>query len=196
MRRFKQLADAVKRNRSAECSPALEQIGSRPRGPGCSSESCRPPSQQITANSEGNDGAGPHRGRSRRPGQHQPSDAFLRRRGNERNHRRHRQERDRGGEGIAAEAVAAAEATNQTVGKLGESSAEIGKVIEVITSIAQQTKPAGPECDHRSGTRLAKAGKGFAVVANEVKNWPTVRQGDRKRSKARSRSFRRTRPSG
>jgi len=32
-----------------------------------------------------------------------------------------------------------AESTNATVGKLGESSAEIGQVIKVITSIAQQT---------------------------------------------------------
>src|SRR5438477_5354886 len=39
---------------------------------------------------------------------------------------------------VAGEAVKTAEATNATVGKLGESSAEIGKVIKVITSIAQQ----------------------------------------------------------
>ena len=32
-----------------------------------------------------------------------------------------------------------ADSTNATVGKLGESSAEIGKVIKVTTSIAQQT---------------------------------------------------------
>ena len=46
---------------------------------------------------------------------------------------------------VAAEAVAAAEKTNVTVSKLGESSAEIGNVIKVITSIAQQTNLAGTE---------------------------------------------------
>ncbi len=41
--------------------------------------------------------------------------------------------------GIAAEAVLAAEVTNQTVSALGESSKEIGDVINVITAIAEQT---------------------------------------------------------
>lgn len=41
---------------------------------------------------------------------------------------------------IASKAVQTAQAANVTVGKLGESSAEIGEVIKVITSIAQQTK--------------------------------------------------------
>ena len=40
---------------------------------------------------------------------------------------------------IATAAVKTAESTNATVTKLGESSVEIGKVIKVITSIAQQT---------------------------------------------------------
>ena len=40
---------------------------------------------------------------------------------------------------VAATAVKSAETTNATISKLGESSAQIGKVIKVITSIAQQT---------------------------------------------------------
>ncbi len=40
---------------------------------------------------------------------------------------------------VATSAVKTAETTNATVAKLGESSAEIGQVIKVITSIAQQT---------------------------------------------------------
>src|SRR3712207_9173023 len=40
---------------------------------------------------------------------------------------------------VAARAVTAAETTTATVAKLGESSAEIGNVVKVITSIAEQT---------------------------------------------------------
>lgn len=40
---------------------------------------------------------------------------------------------------VASQAVAAAERTNQTVAKLGASSAEVGQVIDVITTIAEQT---------------------------------------------------------
>jgi methyl-accepting chemotaxis protein len=40
---------------------------------------------------------------------------------------------------VANEAVRTADRTNQTIDKLGQSSIEIGKVIKVITSIAQQT---------------------------------------------------------
>ena len=40
---------------------------------------------------------------------------------------------------VATSAVTTAQTTNATVAKLGESSAEIGQVIKVITSIAQQT---------------------------------------------------------
>src|ERR1035437_7151882 len=46
---------------------------------------------------------------------------------------------------VAGEAVKTANAANTTIAKLGESSAEIGQVIKVITSIAQQTNLlAGP----------------------------------------------------
>ena len=69
---------------------------------------------------------------------------------------------------IASEAVKVATATNVTVTKLGESSAEIGQVIKVITSIAQQTNLLALNATIEAA-RAGEAGKGFAVVANEVK---------------------------
>ena len=69
---------------------------------------------------------------------------------------------------VAAHAVGVAERTNGTVGKLGESSAEIGKVIKVITSIAEQTNLLALNATIEAA-RAGEAGKGFAVVANEVK---------------------------
>src|SRR3546814_17965061 len=52
--------------------------------------------------------------------------------------------------------------------RLGESSAEIGQVIKVITSIAQQTNLLALNATIEAA-RAGDAGKGFAVVANEVK---------------------------
>ena len=49
---------------------------------------------------------------------------------------------------VAKSAVTIAENTNRTIQQLGTSSSEIGKVIKVITSIAQQTQPAGPQRHH------------------------------------------------
>jgi methyl-accepting chemotaxis protein/putative methionine-R-sulfoxide reductase with GAF domain len=69
---------------------------------------------------------------------------------------------------VATDAVRVAEATNATVSKLGESSAEIGQVIKVITSIAQQTNLLALNATIEAA-RAGEAGKGFAVVANEVK---------------------------
>ena len=69
---------------------------------------------------------------------------------------------------VATEAVKVAQVTNSTVTKLGESSAEIGQVIKVITSIAQQTNLLALNATIEAA-RAGEAGKGFAVVANEVK---------------------------
>jgi len=69
---------------------------------------------------------------------------------------------------VAGEAVKTANDANTTVAKLGESSAEIGQVIKVITSIAQQTNLLALNATIEAA-RAGEAGKGFAVVANEVK---------------------------
>lgn len=61
-----------------------------------------------------------------------------------------------------------AQATNNTIKKLGDSSAEIGHVIKVISSIAQQTNLLALNATIEAA-RAGEAGRGFAVVANEVK---------------------------
>ncbi|TVR66780.1 MAG: HAMP domain-containing protein [Gemmatimonadales bacterium] len=69
---------------------------------------------------------------------------------------------------VAGQAVTMADSTNSTVGKLGDSSAEIGEVVKTITAIAQQTNILALNATIEAA-RAGEAGKGFAVVANEVK---------------------------
>jgi len=69
---------------------------------------------------------------------------------------------------VATSAVGAAQMADATVAKLGQSSSEIGAVVEVITSIARQTNLLALNATIEAA-RAGEAGKGFAVVANEVK---------------------------
>ena len=70
---------------------------------------------------------------------------------------------------VAGQAVTVAKATTAQVGKLGESSAEIGNVIKVITAIAEQTNLLALNATIEAA-RAGESGKGFAVVAAEVKD--------------------------
>ena len=69
---------------------------------------------------------------------------------------------------VATTAVGAVQAATATVAKLGQSGAEIGMVIKVITSIARQTNLLALNATIEAA-RAGEAGKGFAVVAKEVK---------------------------
>ncbi|MFN8650377.1 MAG: PAS domain-containing methyl-accepting chemotaxis protein [Gemmatimonadales bacterium] len=69
---------------------------------------------------------------------------------------------------VAAQAVKSADHADTVVATLGESGTEIGKVIKVITTIAQQTNLLALNATIEAA-RAGEAGKGFAVVATEVK---------------------------
>jgi methyl-accepting chemotaxis protein len=70
---------------------------------------------------------------------------------------------------VASGAVQTANNANTLVTKLGESSAEIGAVLKVITSIAEQTNLLALNATIEAA-RAGEAGRGFAVVAAEVKD--------------------------
>ena len=69
---------------------------------------------------------------------------------------------------IVTEAVIMGKEANQKVSQLGDSSAQIGEVLKVISSIAGQTNLLALNATIEAA-RAGEAGKGFAVVANEVK---------------------------
>ena len=69
---------------------------------------------------------------------------------------------------VATAAVKVARETNANVSQLGKSGAEIGQVVKVITSIAEQTSLLALNATIEAA-RAGEAGKGFAVVATEIK---------------------------
>jgi len=70
---------------------------------------------------------------------------------------------------VAGQAVTLAATATQTIGKLGDSSVQIGNVVKLITAIAEQTNLLALNATIEAA-RAGAAGKGFAVVASEVKD--------------------------
>ena len=73
---------------------------------------------------------------------------------------------------IAGQAVTRARETSQTMNSLSDTASEIGKVVDIVKRISDQTKMLALNATIEAA-RAGDAGKGFAVVANEVKNLAT-----------------------
>jgi GAF domain-containing protein len=69
---------------------------------------------------------------------------------------------------VASKASSLASDANLSVGRLAQSSTEVGDVVKVISSIAEQTNLLALNATIEAA-RAGAAGKGFAVVAGEVK---------------------------
>lgn len=70
---------------------------------------------------------------------------------------------------IASQAVTRAQETSVTMNSLSDTASEIGKVVDIVKRISDQTKMLALNATIEAA-RAGDAGKGFAVVANEVKN--------------------------
>jgi methyl-accepting chemotaxis protein len=73
---------------------------------------------------------------------------------------------------IAGQAVIRVEETTGTMASLSSTAGEIGKVVDIVKRISDQTKMLALNATIEAA-RAGDAGKGFAVVANEVKNLAT-----------------------
>jgi methyl-accepting chemotaxis protein len=69
---------------------------------------------------------------------------------------------------VCGQSMQTAQATHELIGKLANSSQQIGDVVKAITAIAQQTNLLALNATIEAA-RAGESGKGFAVVAGEVK---------------------------